>query len=394
MPITTRQGSRAQCNTGPGKENQQHAEQQRGNGATETHMDKQNPDARKGHKVKPPRAGEKQSKQRVQVTRRRQGKQDSICDVHKERTQAVTASENCDSCYCGSEHDEGGQWIYCDSCTTWWHNSCAKLADKTCTFLVENDLDYICAACILNGVNTDKVTRTKPVSNILESVTASLKEVTKKLDGLLGRNCNVATTEVGLNPESARATSEPVGEELFGIVDNLSTRGRELTTATTDVESGEVNLPTPDNPTNNGKESTPISVEDYIENIRRKSNIILHNVPEPAGINREDRLTHDREFTQSIARELGIENLSIRKTTRLGSISPGKNRLLLVTLYDTSDRYHLLKEAKLLNHSEQYSNIFIAPDLSRKERETSRRQREERRQSKTNHIGGNNTHLM
>ena len=62
---------------------------------------------------------------------------------------------------------------------------------------------------------------------------------------------------------------------------------------------------------------------------------------------------------------------------RVGKRRQSKPRLLIVTLGSPALKYDVLRGAPQLRHSELYSNIYITPDLTQKEREAGRKLREE-----------------
>ena len=63
------------------------------------------------------------------------------------------------------------------------------------------------------------------------------------------------------------------------------------------------------------------------------------------------------------------------KTSRVGKKLPEKPRLLTVTLESASSKYDIPKCARQLRGSVHYSNIYINPDLTRKEREQGKKLR-------------------
>ena len=71
-----------------------------------------------------------------------------------------------------------------------------------------------------------------------------------------------------------------------------------------------------------------------------------------------------------------MQNIKIKRVTRLGS-SPTRPRLLLVELEDISVRRSILRQTVKLRKSCTWSNIYIFPDLTPKERQKNRLLRDE-----------------
>ena len=57
----------------------------------------------------------------------------------------------------------------------------------------------------------------------------------------------------------------------------------------------------------------------------------------------------------------------------MGKKIDGKTRLLIVTLENLSSKHNIMRLAHQLRQSTSYINIYITPDLTRKERETKKK---------------------
>ena len=113
---------------------------------------------------------------------------------------------------------------------------------------------------------------------------------------------------------------------------------------------------------------------------RRELNIVVFNLPEGTSaigaINKE----HDENNVRLIAENLGLENLQIETSYRLGKKIPGKLRVLKVILKDRKERKHLLANSKNIKEQaqEKFKNVIIYRDLT----EEQRKDRREKRQNK------------
>jgi hypothetical protein len=115
-------------------------------------------------------------------------------------------------------------------------------------------------------------------------------------------------------------------------------------------------------------------LDEYADRERRKANIIIHNLPESQGDNHQTRYENDKKKVDEIIQEgTGVTGVNVSKLVRLGGRGQNqhqKPRLLLVTLDFPDRRRAILAAAKLLRHTEKWSNIYISPDLTPTERES------------------------
>ena len=88
---------------------------------------------------------------------------------------------------------------------------------------------------------------------------------------------------------------------------------------------------------------------------------------------REDK----REVLLVIGEGLGLEDIAIESTIRLGKREEQKTRLLRVTVESVKVKRDILQRAKKLRESEKWKKVFITPDLSPKERMRNKELREE-----------------
>ena len=122
-------------------------------------------------------------------------------------------------------------------------------------------------------------------------------------------------------------------------------------------------------------------VDEYVEREKRKNNLIIHNLPEPTDVSsNEQRAVKDTETISDLFHtEFNLANAKIQRITRLGAIKPNSSRprLLLVEMGDISTKRSILKQATKLRKSSKWSNIYISPDLTPKERSLHKKLRDE-----------------
>ena len=104
--------------------------------------------------------------------------------------------------------------------------------------------------------------------------------------------------------------------------------------------------------------------------IKRKTNLIIHNLPET---NAADDTAH---LNTIITDKLGITNtINITNATRLGERKPNKDRVLRITLETLTGKRKLLSWAtKLrdLGEDDVYAKVYIRPDLTPKQQAESK----------------------
>ena len=84
-----------------------------------------------------------------------------------------------------------------------------------------------------------------------------------------------------------------------------------------------------------------------------------------------------------LASELKIENIDFLKCIRLGKLVENKSRPLLISLSDIATKNSILKKANKLRKNTQYKDVFITPDLTKKEREVAKELRDELKRRKS-----------
>ena len=101
-----------------------------------------------------------------------------------------------------------------------------------------------------------------------------------------------------------------------------------------------------------------------------KLNLIFHKVPESEHTEPSAKRDHDKKFVLSVAEELGVDELEVVNTTRIGHVKESGERLLKVEVKNVSSKKNILSKAKLLRQAknETYHKIYITPDLSYQER--------------------------
>ena len=117
-------------------------------------------------------------------------------------------------------------------------------------------------------------------------------------------------------------------------------------------------------------------VDEYVDRERRKYNLVVHNIPEP-DVGFDERKLQDQTTVTDLARTEFRLNIRVNKAIRLGKKIANKPRLMLITLDSEDSKRELLRHATQLRSSTTWGNVYISPDLTPKEREISRKLRDE-----------------
>lgn len=129
--------------------------------------------------------------------------------------------------------------------------------------------------------------------------------------------------------------------------------------------------------------STVRLLDEYADRERRKDNLIVHNVPESNKPSLNERNRADKENIEAIIADgLAMTGVEVSNVIRLGGRGQNRNnkpRLVMATLATPARKKMILAAAKTLRNTEDWSNIYITPDQTPKEREEGRVLREELR---------------
>ena len=117
--------------------------------------------------------------------------------------------------------------------------------------------------------------------------------------------------------------------------------------------------------------------DEFIDKDRRKNNLVIHNLPEMGEGTVEERSSRDVRMFQEVVKDSFKLNVAVARSFHVGKAMGNRERLLIVTLKTPGVKQELLRMAPRLRSSAKWGNIYITPDLTRAEREATRKVREE-----------------
>ena len=121
--------------------------------------------------------------------------------------------------------------------------------------------------------------------------------------------------------------------------------------------------------------STLSILDELADRDRRKKNILVHNLPEPAPNSKGD----SEAFAALCSSVYNCAACTVTKSVHLGKELANKPWPLLPCLENEQDKLMLLSRSYLLRQNDSYKNVFIAPDRTKLEREKHRKLASEHR---------------
>lgn len=135
-------------------------------------------------------------------------------------------------------------------------------------------------------------------------------------------------------------------------------------------------------------EVVTLTVDELKDRDNRRNNIVVYNMPEPNETMRSKRRSKDNDQVKDMLCNglfVDIQEGEIEQTTRLGIRGKGpdaKPRVLLVHFNDPSLRDEVIQACSKLRKTEKWRTVYIAPDLSKDQRQERWNLREELKRRK------------
>ena len=221
--------------------------------------------------------------------------------------------------------------VQCSLCEHWVHKKCEKMSDETfkvlCNAVKEGlGMYWACTACTSYSTKFNK--------SIME----------------LGRR----VTKVEEMMKEKEADMDNMKREVEAIKATVNSVNRK-------VESG----------LDNQNASVFKELRDR-EN--RKNNVVFHNLPEPQGRTKEERIQEDNNLVEEVCGLIDVPikmQAAARFTVRLGKFTKDGCRPVLVGYKDTTVKDKVLDNARALNRLDdgsQWKKVTIVPDLTKLQR--------------------------
>ena len=250
-------------------------------------------------------------------------------------------SVTCISC-CNVFTGEDDKLMECERCDSWFCIECLDMSELVYNVMVERkDSHWFCSECekpAITAVKTDK--------DIEERCAAYMTSITNRLEKI----------------ESSLERKADVEQ-----VNRLDQRMRSLE-----------NKRIPENSEQVATNTISETISEQRERENRANNIILFNIPESDKQDPQERTREDTDFVMDVFQAMEIEDRDlIEKCIRIGRKVSGRSRLTRVTLKHQGTKGNILRKSRALENTDQFSEVYIRPDLTRLQRTEQRVLREE-----------------
>ena len=119
---------------------------------------------------------------------------------------------------------------------------------------------------------------------------------------------------------------------------------------------------------------------EFEERYRRRKCIIISGLNESSG-SLEERRKSDRDAVEELVQEIGVNDMDLvaDQVSRIGPLNTNSSRprLLRVKCETMEEKLSILRLSKKLRDCEEYKGIYVNPDLTLKQRELGKIQRQE-----------------
>ncbi|MES9884549.1 MAG: hypothetical protein ABW185_27200 [Sedimenticola sp.] len=259
-------------------------------------------------------------------------------------------SETCPKC----EQDIGTKISYdCSVCDLTFCFECTNISTALHEAILDNpesNFKWICMSCKHNFPS---------INNIQSSFVTMDKKNDKRMCSLEEKIDNINLTVSGkIQEEVKQMKGEVVQEITEKVMHNLTDEIRK-------------------------------EVREIDEQKMRLSNIMVFNMPESTETNSEKKKEDDVTRFVTICNKLGLEEIEIRMSFRIGTLTENKTRPLKIILASTKCRKVIIDNAKFIRQKVNgpLNRVIFAKDLTWKQREVNRARYRDRRPAQPTNQG-------
>ena len=309
---------------------------------------------------------------------------------------------------CNKEVKDGEMGVQCNTCQCWFHSKCQSIPKAAYNALVKHEaLSWHCVGCkpgLGQKVRSDtdagcqcssleaKIDKLEELlrNNLDKGVEASKQTCDAlKRDNIMLRESMEARMEKVEKVMRAHATL--IGNQETMLQNSLKKMQDDKSSYAETVKGSCVamekvvkkieSIPVQEKKQGGLQTEKAIAgvFDDFLDKERRKLNVVMHNIPESQGESYAERMEQDKAKFKNVIRDGMRLNVNVTKAFRVGKPTQEKPRLLVVGLENAEVKIEILKMAPQLRSTEEWSDVYITPDLTWKEREEGRKLREELR---------------
>ena len=263
--------------------------------------------------------------------------------AESQKTRNAKVKKPCGQC---KEECATGNSVPCGFCEFWYHVECVVgmspefVASCDAINRLTGGSSFLCLICRklatkLNGTMREALDRIQKLEQRLVTAELERKCLTEKINGIESQNERVTENVVRMETEVATGM-EKAKEEVKGEMrDELKAR------------------------------------EDI------KDNIAIYGIEEPKGTDVEENRRQEVEKVKKMAAAIEVPIVGeIQIKFRAGKKGGDKPRPLIVKIDDAGTRDAMLTQARRLARKDEWKRVFIAPDMTWKQREDARKEEE------------------
>ena len=273
---------------------------------------------------------------------------------------------------CGKKVMDGEEAVECEKCEKWFHSKCLSISKTALTALRKwhGTLVWLCHQCkeslkekhsMNKGINLEETVL--KLEQVVRHNANALNESIRNQEKMFAGQCKLLDMMSHSTPKDAEYQKsyadvlKGVGEE---VVERVSRKIDKMPSATVPVQRS--------------NEEVAGLLDEIQDKERRKLNVVIHNMQESSGQTQAARAKGDADKFEQMVKDCLKLIVKTTRTFRVGKKADEKPRLMIVTLANMSDKLEVLKSAAALRDS-KWSNVYITPDLTWKEREKGRQLR-------------------
>ncbi|KAK3879156.1 hypothetical protein Pcinc_016250 [Petrolisthes cinctipes] len=313
--------------------------------------------------------------------------EDGICENCKE--EVTSKREVCTTC----KHWVENNGVECTKCKYWLHKECEGLTEAGLKVAKTREV-WFCKICSYKWMNDEQ--ENAKLREELRAVKSKNTEISEKMVALeekWSRNKDKEDPEEEERDTGTKGMcgSEPTRGERKDM-DSIREEMKELRADNYSLKKTIENLEKKwdkrdEEIVRKVTERMMENLEEEREREKKRNNIIMFNVPESRKTEISEITYEDRERCEEIFQgKLGVKDAKIQRIFRIGRITTGKVRPVIMEMNEVGIKWELVKRSKKLkNNDDQVTQIIIiAPDLTKREREENDRLREELRHKRQN----------
>ena len=287
---------------------------------------------------------------------------------------------NCE--ICKSNNDKVIRCHYCEqlSCT-----KCLKIKAQAYAMISNGEVMWFCHTCrvkVEKQIIVEKEIEER-CSNYFQSISTKLDDLENKIN----KKCDETQVKKMITQECIQLQNsmnnkcdksdikEMITDEVKQVMSDQNSVKKIVVTEVKNVIAEE-NFKTGLNVTTN--EASQEAVKEIKDKETRQPNLVIYKIPEPATNLKAEVKSADLDFIKHVSNEILSVPLDtdtdLVKVTRLGERNKDKIRPVLVQFADTAKKTEILANASKLKDAEKpYGNIGITHDMTKQEREQSKK---------------------